>query len=176
VESLQLLTCSQRTILCTIHQPSTAVFERFDKLLLLSAGYPLYFGPIKKCRAHFEGLGFNAGVGGAVNPAEFVIAAATEMATDPLALEQNAHKALSHAHERDRETLALSQMPPSGLGAGENQSGSGVWESLAKEMAEIASSGPIIFVLLKREAKAMTRRSFFLAVSIRTALTGVLIG
>lgn len=174
VEGLQLLTCSQRTILCTIHQPSTSVFERFDKLLLLSAGYPLYFGPVKKCRAHFEGLGFHAGVAVHINPAEFVIAAATEISADPQALEQLALKSYSLANERDKESLALSTTA-SQL-TRDREAASTCWDVVMREWREVAGSGPIIYVLLKREIKAMTRRSFFVAVSIRTALTAILIG
>ncbi|KAF2070274.1 hypothetical protein CYY_008406 [Polysphondylium violaceum] len=35
-----------RTVICTIHQPSAAIFEQFDHLLLLSKGETIYFGPL----------------------------------------------------------------------------------------------------------------------------------
>jgi len=35
------------TILCTIHQPSTRIFELFDLLLVLAAGSIVYFGSAK---------------------------------------------------------------------------------------------------------------------------------
>ena len=34
-----------RTVVCSVHQPPGDVFERFDGLLLLSAGRTVYFGP-----------------------------------------------------------------------------------------------------------------------------------
>jgi energy-coupling factor transporter ATP-binding protein EcfA2 len=58
----RICTESQRTIVATIHQPSSAVFELFDDLLLLKAGGEVtYQGPLGKDSrnmiAYFERLG-----------------------------------------------------------------------------------------------------------------------
>lgn len=38
---------TNRTIVCTIHQPSTEIFLNFDDLLLLKrGGWPIYYGPL----------------------------------------------------------------------------------------------------------------------------------
>ncbi len=42
-----------RTIICTIHQPSTQIFESFDTLCLLCEGKLAYFGPTKECLTFF---------------------------------------------------------------------------------------------------------------------------
>lgn len=39
--------CGGRTIICSIHQPSSEVFALFDDLFLLSSGEMLYFGEAK---------------------------------------------------------------------------------------------------------------------------------
>lgn len=67
----------QRTVIATIHQPSSATFAMFDKLMLLAKGHVVYFGSNRQsevvdyfttgqsqCRFHYD-----AGR----NPAEFVI-------------------------------------------------------------------------------------------------------
>ncbi|OBT71758.1 hypothetical protein VF21_09635 [Pseudogymnoascus sp. 05NY08] len=44
---LDKLTRNGQAILCTIHQPSAILFQRFDRLLFLAkGGNPVYFGPI----------------------------------------------------------------------------------------------------------------------------------
>ncbi|CEN59914.1 Putative ABC transporter CDR4 [Aspergillus calidoustus] len=45
---MEKLTKNGQAILCTIHQPSAMLFERFDRLLLLSRGKTIYFGDIGK--------------------------------------------------------------------------------------------------------------------------------
>ena len=61
------------TVMCTIHQPSAAVFALFHSLLLLSAGNVVYFGPAKDASAFFaEEVGV-ALVNLATNPADFVL-------------------------------------------------------------------------------------------------------
>ncbi|CAH0002311.1 unnamed protein product [Clonostachys byssicola] len=45
---MEKLTKNGQAILCTIHQPSAILFQRFDRLLLLSKGKTIYFGDVGK--------------------------------------------------------------------------------------------------------------------------------
>ncbi|KAM0335133.1 hypothetical protein ACHAQA_000173 [Verticillium albo-atrum] len=45
---MEKLTKHGQAVLCTIHQPSAMLFQRFDRLLLLSKGKTIYFGDIGK--------------------------------------------------------------------------------------------------------------------------------
>ena len=45
-------------VICTIHQPSTAVFEKFNELLLLSKGSVAYAGCRDDAEEHFAELGY----------------------------------------------------------------------------------------------------------------------
>ena len=44
-------------LICTIHQPSTRVFNEFDSILLLSGGNVAYFGPTSNATKYFRDLG-----------------------------------------------------------------------------------------------------------------------
>ncbi|KAK4052513.1 Multidrug resistance protein [Microbotryomycetes sp. JL201] len=66
-----------QAILCTIHQPSAMLFQRFDRLLFLAkGGKTIYFGPVgessKTLTAYFERNGAHA-CGEDANPAEWML-------------------------------------------------------------------------------------------------------
>ncbi|EZF33721.1 hypothetical protein H101_02726 [Trichophyton interdigitale H6] len=68
-------------VIASIHQPSTSMFESFDKLLILSAGKTCYFGPGKDMKAYLDKKGHPMSV--QINPAEFVLdLVSTDFATD----------------------------------------------------------------------------------------------
>lgn len=60
-----------RTIVMTIHQPSSRLFYMFDKVLLLSDGNPLYFGKGSEIMDYFSSVGYTPSV--AMNPSDFVL-------------------------------------------------------------------------------------------------------
>lgn len=43
-----------KTIICTIHQPSSEIFELFDRLCLLAEGRQAYFGNIHEAPQFFK--------------------------------------------------------------------------------------------------------------------------
>lgn len=69
-----------RTIITTIHQPSSRMFHMFDKLLLISEGYPIYHGKARESMQYFASLGFVPEI--AMNPAEFLLDLVTGHADD----------------------------------------------------------------------------------------------
>ena len=60
-----------RTIITTIHQPSSEIFHMFDKLMLMSDGYTLYYGKAASCSKFFSNLGFQ--LPEFSNPADYFI-------------------------------------------------------------------------------------------------------
>lgn len=73
---LKKLADNGQTILCTIHQPSSLLFETFDRLLLLQrGGQVVYNGPVGKDGQHvikyFADRGAQCPPG--INPAEFML-------------------------------------------------------------------------------------------------------
>jgi len=55
-------------ILCTIHQPSTKVYQGFDQVLILSKGREAFAGDVQEAEAYFEDIGYALPL--ATNPAE----------------------------------------------------------------------------------------------------------
>ncbi|KAL8681770.1 MAG: hypothetical protein Q9186_002159 [Xanthomendoza sp. 1 TL-2023] len=100
----------QLIVIASIHQPSTATFDLFDKLLLLSAGQTCYFGSVSSTRPYMEARGSPIPL--YVNPAEFLLdLTSSDFAND--SHEANANIARLHADWRDcpdAESLA-SSMP-----------------------------------------------------------------
>ncbi|CAL1352817.1 unnamed protein product [Linum trigynum] len=60
-----------RTVVMTIHQPSSRLFYMFDKVMLLSEGWPLYFGRGGDVMEYFEKAGYVPRV--PMNPSDFLL-------------------------------------------------------------------------------------------------------
>ena len=54
VEILKDLAAEGRTIVCTIHQPSSEIFQKFDDLFLLANGSLTYSGPVAELPKFFK--------------------------------------------------------------------------------------------------------------------------
>lgn len=71
--SIKTLAQQNRTIICTIHQPSPQTFELFDRLLLLSAGRVVYFGATKAVVDYFSSPPLSFPYQRGQNPADYVV-------------------------------------------------------------------------------------------------------
>ncbi|CAH1450998.1 unnamed protein product [Lactuca virosa] len=69
-----------RTIITTIHQPSSKMFHMFDKILLISEGHPMYYGKARESMSYFSSLRFIPDI--PMNPAEFLLDLATGQVND----------------------------------------------------------------------------------------------
>ena len=58
VVSLKTIASQGRTVLATIHQPSSQVFQLFDRVLLLADGRMAYFGPVADMASYFTSIGY----------------------------------------------------------------------------------------------------------------------
>uniref|UniRef100_A0A7N0RC10 ABC transporter domain-containing protein n=1 Tax=Kalanchoe fedtschenkoi TaxID=63787 RepID=A0A7N0RC10_KALFE len=61
----------RRTVVASMHQPSSRVFQMVDKVLLLSEGVSLYYGKAKEAMPYFESVGFSPAF--PMNPADFLL-------------------------------------------------------------------------------------------------------
>jgi ABC-type multidrug transport system ATPase subunit len=58
VRLLRELANEGKTVISTIHQPSSAMFGLFDKLMLLSEGCVAYYGPAAEAQGYFFSIGY----------------------------------------------------------------------------------------------------------------------
>ncbi|KAE8100447.1 hypothetical protein FH972_018344 [Carpinus fangiana] len=68
---LQNIAKGGKTVVTTIHQPSSRLFSKFDKLILLGRGNSLYFGRASEAMMYFSSIGCAPLI--AMNPVEFLI-------------------------------------------------------------------------------------------------------
>ncbi|KAI9090627.1 hypothetical protein K1719_028480 [Acacia pycnantha] len=71
VQMLQDIAEAGKTVVTTIHQPSSRLFHKFDKLILLGKGSLLYYGKASEAMLYFQSIGCSPLI--AMNPAEFLL-------------------------------------------------------------------------------------------------------
>lgn len=88
IESLHKTTRSlSRSVILSIHQPRGDIFSLFDKLLLLSQGRVIYWGPSSDVIAYFSSLGYECPM--YMNPADFALDTVTVDFRSPSAKESS---------------------------------------------------------------------------------------
>lgn len=71
MDTLRRLASAGRTVVTTIHQPRSNIFQLFDVLCLLSEGRLVYFGPASDAVAYFTALSFRCP--SQFNPADYFV-------------------------------------------------------------------------------------------------------
>lgn len=81
VGTLRGLARGGRTVVTTIHQPSSRLYRMFDKVVVLSDGSPIYTGSASRVMDYFCSIGFMPGFN-FVNPADFLLDLANGIVVD----------------------------------------------------------------------------------------------
>ncbi|KAJ1386687.1 P-loop containing nucleoside triphosphate hydrolase [Sesbania bispinosa] len=81
VAVLRSLASGGRTVVTTIHQPSSRLYRMFDKVVALSDGYPIYSGQAGRVMDYLESVGFVPAFN-FVNPADFLLDLANGIVAD----------------------------------------------------------------------------------------------
>jgi ABC-2 type transporter len=71
VALLKKVSAANAAILCTIHQPSSEVFELFDMAIFMKDGMIFYHGPVSDITRYFSSFGYECPVN--YNPSDFVM-------------------------------------------------------------------------------------------------------
>ncbi|KAF8378489.1 hypothetical protein HHK36_029831 [Tetracentron sinense] len=70
--TLQGLARGGRTVVVTIHQPSSRLYRMFDKVVVLAEGCPIYSGSASRALEYFGSIGYVPGFN-LINPADFLL-------------------------------------------------------------------------------------------------------
>lgn len=100
-----------KTVIASIHQPSSQLFQLFDDLLLLDNGEAVYFGPAKSATKHFHSVGYP--VMDDFSAGDYLI----EMATRPSHRQdmELRSKTVSRAYERSEFRPTEAAVPGTGV-------------------------------------------------------------
>ncbi|GMF37136.1 unnamed protein product [Phytophthora fragariaefolia] len=71
MEFVSRLCHENKAIICTIHQPSSLVYDMFTNIAIMTAGETVYFGPRELTIDHFSGAGYTCPM--YTNPAEYFL-------------------------------------------------------------------------------------------------------
>ncbi|XP_057481035.1 ABC transporter G family member 14-like [Actinidia eriantha] len=80
LNTIKRLASGGRTVITTIHQPSSRLYHMFDKVVLLSEGFPIYYGPASTALEYFSSIGFSPSI--TVNPADLLLDLANGIGPD----------------------------------------------------------------------------------------------
>ncbi|KAJ9152380.1 hypothetical protein P3X46_025951 [Hevea brasiliensis] len=80
ITTIKRLASGGRTVVTTIHQPSSRLYHMFDKVVLLSEGSPIYYGPASSALEYFSSVGFSTSM--TINPADLLLDLANGIAPD----------------------------------------------------------------------------------------------
>ena len=97
---LNQLTKQGRTVICTIHQPRSTIFDLFDQLMLLSRGRVVYFGPARDAVTYFAALDRRCRA--FLNPADFFLDCLVDNERKALANDRR----LTLTEEDDKEAVS----------------------------------------------------------------------
>ncbi|XP_058125823.1 ATP-binding cassette sub-family G member 4-like [Anopheles ziemanni] len=151
ISHLKSLAMSGRTIICTIHQPASSLFQLFDDVYLLRQGRCLYAGPVENLLPQFARVGLHCPE--YYNPADFALEAITN------AEHTDAHETLARMVDDEmREINAAAPSSPTTLAA---------QLCTGKKIARYQTAWYYqLYTLLKRSVIASARDEFFLKMRI----------
>nr|GMD28539.1 ABC transporter G family member 21 [Ipomoea batatas] len=101
VATLRWLARGGRTVVTTIHQPSSRLYRMFDEVLVLSEGCPIYSGKGSSVMDYFAAIGYVPAFN-FMNPADFLLDLANGIAPDTRQDDQ--HELVGRAENVDSQT------------------------------------------------------------------------
>ncbi len=102
VSTLKKLAVKGKTVVATLHQPSSEIFHMIDDLIVMAAGEIVYCGPANSVVSYFSTLGFDCPIYS--NPADFIFMDVLNLTKQAeLAMNQNRAGSTHDVHSQQIE-------------------------------------------------------------------------
>lgn len=175
--SLRRLASNGRTVISTIHQPRSSIFQLFDYLLVLSEGRSVFFGPASDASSYFANLGFRAPPH--FNTADYVIDAVS-IDYRSKALESNTKRRVKYLAKEAIQARAITNGNGHDMehATGEDPAALGV--DIAKTTTRKKFENSVLselYILLSRTFRKMSRENQANITRVsQTIIFGILLG
>ncbi|GMH27536.1 hypothetical protein Nepgr_029379 [Nepenthes gracilis] len=103
VETLRRVARGGRTVVTTIHQPSSRLYRLFDKLVVLCDGWPIYSGSAGRAMEYFGSIGYVPAFN-FVSPADFLLDLASGITSDSKQEDHHELHGRSEQHDDSNST------------------------------------------------------------------------
>jgi len=139
------------TVVCTVHQPSSAIFQLFDKLLVVANGETFYYGNAQNAVGHIESrIGYKCP--STYNPGDFVL----ELAKSNSALSKVLSLPLSERTDAVSSSSSLVDKRTSASAVADRQASSFGMPPVAAEALRASSLTEVKLTVLTTEFDANT--------------------
>lgn len=160
VAILKKLALKGKTVVATLHQPSSEIFHMIDDLIVMAAGEIVYCGPAIGVVKHFETLGFTFPIYS--NPADFIF-------MDVLNLSKQAESAMKLVRDDANSDVVSQQMELSKRWTSSTQN-----QQMLKECSSVVVK-PIADISVNFESNFVTQFSVLMQRAWKNALRNPLL-
>jgi len=155
IGQLRELAAFGHTVVCTIHQPSSEIWAKFDQFMLIAQGKVCYSGEAKAAVDHFAAIGYQCPP--LFNPADYVINLVTtdfqvEMIKSPASIDE-----LAEAYEKS----ALKKVVLTRVGQGARMTPASMETSMALTVdGDVPAGAPVASVINIAEEEAAEEQEY----------------
>uniref|UniRef100_A0A5B7APC2 Putative ABC transporter G family member 21 n=1 Tax=Davidia involucrata TaxID=16924 RepID=A0A5B7APC2_DAVIN len=161
VAKLRGLARGGRTVITTIHQPSSRLYWMFDRVVVLSEGCPIYSGSAGRVMEYFGSIGYVPGFN-FMNPADFLLDLANGVAPDTKQDDQQEFQGRSDHHDDQNSTKQslVSSYRKNLYPALKDEIHQSIWDPFCSASGPSTSWWTQFKVLLKRGLKERKHESY----------------
>ena len=146
VQLLKSLADSGRTIVTSIHQPSSEIFQSFDDVCFMSKGEVIYFGPVVEVPGYFAKLGHPCPADS--NPSDHVMYLLQTLTNEELSILAEKHRSESQSSVVRQGDVTTKQRRHVGFWTQFKQLGIREWRNFFRDTGSLVARINIAIILI----------------------------